>query len=118
MWHVLSVVDGRMSRAIAPNGATLRAVEDGMVEDGISYRIIDKSSAHPSYRFVLAEGRNRLGNVIRLTYRSEGEQPAGSRAIHVESAYGVLWTFDGASHGQWFATEQEARDRFDVLNID
>lgn len=63
-------------------------------------------------------GRNRLGTEIVLAHRSAGTQIAGSRTIEVGEAYGVIWEFDHASHGQWFGSKEEALADFDRRNVE
>jgi hypothetical protein len=65
---------------------------------------------------VLMEGVNRLGRPIYLVFRREGMYPAGSRSIHRENEWGVLWAFEGSRHGQWHSTVEAARDHFDRIN--
>ena len=67
-------------------------------------------------RTTIATGANKFGNPIHLTHRTAGEQIAGSCTIPVGEAWGVLWSFDGCQHGQWFKTENEAADYFNSRN--
>lgn len=65
---------------------------------------------------VLMEGVNRLGRPIYLVFRREGMYPAGSRAIHRENEWGVIWEFEGSRHGQWHSSIEVAREHFDRVN--
>ena len=68
-------------------------------------------------RTMIEAGRNKFNVVLELTHRTAGEQLAGSRTIMVDEAFGVLWTFDGCQHGQWFRTLPEAQIFFNARNV-
>ncbi len=70
-----------------------------------------------STRTVLAVGRNRLATEIRLVHDTAGLKPAGSRARYDCETWGVVWTFDNASHGHLFASLNEARAFFESRNV-
>lgn len=67
---------------------------------------------------ILDKGRNRLGREIFLIHRPAGDYPAGSRSIHMEERWGVIWEFEGSRHGQWHASPEKARDDFDTRNVE
>ncbi len=66
---------------------------------------------------LLASGENRLGTPVHLVHRAAGQYPAGSRAVHKEEAWGVMWQLDNARHGRWHATPAKATADFDALNV-
>ena len=52
------------------------------------------------------------GRTFRLVHKTAGLQLAGAGLTPVSDGWGVLFEMDHATHGQWFATETEARERF------
>lgn len=50
--------------------------------------------------------------VYSLVHKTKGWEPAGSCARMVREAWGVLFDFENASHGQWFLDATQAKILF------
>lgn len=72
-----------------------------------------------SVRTILASGRNKLGATITLTHRTAGSEIAGAGTREAAEGWAYLYEAqDGTRGGQWFASEAEARERFDKFNVE
>jgi hypothetical protein len=52
---------------------------------------------------------------LSLVHRTYGWKTAGAGITIVNDAYGIMTTVDGATHGRWYRTYEEALARFNNI---